>query len=117
MGYRIKLTSVALILHGDIRKAGANEHCIPVNFVGKPKERAEHLWRKFGNKTSKNMQSGPHLLAVLWESTWAIGNGDANVSSTAGLTKDKAMAICADFDFIPSVSISRIGARLKPPMT
>ncbi|MCW1406676.1 hypothetical protein OLZ32_03635 [Rhizobium sp. 1AS11] len=86
------------------------------NFVGKPKERAEHLWRKFGNKTIKNMQSGAHLLAVLWESAWAAGNGDTNVASTAGLTKDQAMAICADFDFIPSVSISRIGALLKPPM-
>jgi hypothetical protein len=86
------------------------------SFVGKPKERAEHLWRKFGNKTIKNMQSGAHLLAVLWESAWAAGNGDANVGSTAGLTKEEAMAICADFDFIPSVSISRIGALLKPPM-
>lgn len=86
------------------------------SFLGKPKERAEHLWRKFGNKTVKNMQSGAHLLAVLWESAWAVGNGDTNVTSTAGLTKDQAMAICADFDFIPSVSISRIGAVLKPPM-
>jgi len=86
------------------------------SFVGKPKERAEHLWRKFGNKTIKNMQSGAHLLAVLWESAWTVGNGDTNVTSTAGLTKDQAMAICADFDFIPSVSISRIGALLKPPM-
>ena len=86
------------------------------SFLGKPKERAEHLWRKFGNKTVKNMQSGAHLLAVLWESAWAVGNGDTNVTSTAGLTKDQAMAICADFDFIPSVSISRIGALLKPPM-
>lgn len=86
------------------------------NFVGKPKERAEHLWRKFGNKTIKNMQSGAHLLAVLWESAWLVGNGDTNVASTAGLTKEQAMAICADFDFIPSVSISRIGALLKPPL-
>ncbi|WP_376743569.1 hypothetical protein [Ensifer canadensis] len=86
------------------------------SFLGKPEERAEHLWRKFGNKTVKNMQSGAHLLAVLWESAWAVGNGDTNVTSTAGLTKDQAMAICADFDFIPSVSISRIGALLKPPM-
>ncbi len=86
------------------------------SFLGKPKERAEHLWRKFGNKTVKNMQSGAHLLAVLWESAWAVGNGDTNVTATAGLTKDQAMAICADFDFIPSVSISRIGALLKPPM-
>ena len=87
------------------------------SFVGRPKERAEHLWQKFGNKTIKNMQAGAHLLAVLWESAWAVGQGDTKVASTAGLSREQAMAICADFDFIPSVSISRIGPLLKPPMT
>ncbi|HEY9347971.1 MAG TPA: hypothetical protein VIQ53_21770, partial [Inquilinus sp.] len=86
------------------------------SFEGKPKERTEHLWKKFGTKTIRTMQSGAHLLAVLWESAWAAGNGDANITSTEGLTKERAMRICGDFDFIPSVSISRIGALLKPPM-
>ncbi|WP_223843344.1 hypothetical protein [Sinorhizobium fredii] len=86
------------------------------SFAGKPKERAEHLWTKFGTKTIKNMQSGAHLLAVLWESAWAVGDGDSHVSSTEALTKERAMRICADFNFIPSVTISRIGALLKPPV-
>jgi hypothetical protein len=85
------------------------------NFDGKPKARAEHLWSKFGRKTIKNMQSGSHLLAVLWESAWRAGDGEANVTSTRALSQDEAMRICADFDFIRSVSIDRIGALLRRP--
>jgi hypothetical protein len=81
-------------------------------FEGKPKDRAEHLWKKFGAKTLKSMQSGSHLLAVLWESAWLVGDGETNVKSTRALSEDKAMEICADPDFIPSVSIKKIGAYL-----
>ena len=85
------------------------------NFEGKPKERAEHLWKKFGEKTIKNMQSGAHLLAVLWESAWMTGEGEKNITSTKALTKKQAMKICANFDFIPSVTIGRIGKLLRQP--
>lgn len=83
------------------------------NFEGKPKARAEFLWKKFGKKTIKNMQSGSHLLAVLWESAWIAGNGESNVSSTKALSQDEAMEICANPDFVPSVSIDLIRSLLK----
>jgi hypothetical protein len=82
-------------------------------FEGKPKARAEHLWKKFGTKTLKSMQSGSHLLAVLWESAWQVGDGETNVRSTRALTETEAMEICADPDFIPSFSIQKIGAYLS----
>ena len=81
-------------------------------FDGKPKDRAEHLWKKFGTKTLKSMQSGSHLLAVLWESAWLAGDGETKVKSTRALTEEKAMDICADPDFIPSVGIAKIGPHL-----
>jgi hypothetical protein len=81
-------------------------------FDGKPKDRAEHLWKKFGAKTLKSMQSGSHLLAVLWESAWLAGGGETRVKSTRALTEEKAMEICADPDFIPSVGIAKIGPHL-----
>jgi hypothetical protein len=77
-------------------------------FEGKPRERAEHLWKKFGAKTLKNMKNGSHVLAVLWESAWLAGDGETKVRSARAITKEKAMDICADPDFIPSVSIARI---------
>jgi hypothetical protein len=59
------------------------------------------------------MQGGAHLLAVLWESAWMTGEGETRVSSTAALTQKRAMEICSDSNFIPSVSIGRIGPLLK----
>ncbi|MET0677824.1 MAG: hypothetical protein ABW175_18655 [Bradyrhizobium sp.] len=85
------------------------------NFDGKPAARAEHLWDKFGKKTITNMQGGAHLLAVLWESAWEQGKGETKVASTRGLTQKQAMKICANPDFVPSVSISRIGGKLSKP--
>ena len=83
------------------------------SFDGVGKARAEHLWKKFGNKTIKNMQSGAHLLAVLWESAWALGDGEHKVTSTRALKKDEAMDICAAPDFVPSVTIGKIGSLLE----
>lgn len=82
-------------------------------FDGKPQERAERLWKVFGTRTKKSMQSGAHLLAVLWESAWSVGGGESTVKSTKTFTKAQAMAICADASFVPSVTIDKIGALLK----
>ena len=81
-------------------------------FDGKPRERAERLWKVFGNKTKKSMQSGSHLLAVLWESAWDKGKGETKVKSTKALTRAQAMKICASAQFVPSVTINRIGELL-----
>jgi hypothetical protein len=59
------------------------------------------------------MQDGTHLLAVLWESAWEAGGGESAVRTTEALTEDEAMEICADQDFLPSVPIGGIGAKLK----
>ncbi|HEY7312920.1 MAG TPA: hypothetical protein VH643_26385 [Gemmataceae bacterium] len=86
-----------------------------VEFHGTRKARAEHFWDKFGKKTIKAMQAGTHLLAVLWESAWEEGGGDSAVRSTRALTEDEAMEICADRDFLPSLPVGGIGAKLKRP--
>jgi hypothetical protein len=86
-----------------------------VDFKGKPKARSEFLWSKFGTKTIKVMQGGAHLLALLWESAWNAGDAESNVSSTRALKESEAMGICEKEDFLPSVTVDRIGALLKPP--
>jgi hypothetical protein len=85
------------------------------SFDGKPKERTELLWEKFGKKTISSMQSGSHLLAVLWESAWKVGGGEQAVKKTAALSQNTAMSICADKDFLPSMTIDKIGKLLKKP--
>jgi hypothetical protein len=86
-----------------------------IGFDGKPKAKSEFLWKTFGKDTIKVMQGGSHLLAVLWESAWELGDGDANISSTRALKEPEAMDICADEDFVPSMTISQIGSVLKRP--
>jgi hypothetical protein len=83
--------------------------------VGKGgKASSDALWKAFGKKTISVMQDGAHLLAVLWESAWAAGDGEKNVRATRALTQDEAMAIVTDPDFVPSVTVDKIGAILKP---
>ncbi len=87
-------------------------------FVGLPKGksgRAEAMWGEFGKDTIDVMRDGAHLLAVLWESAWSLGKGEETIRSVAVLTEDEAMRICADADFLPSLTIDRIGTTLVRP--
>ncbi len=73
---------------------------------------SDALWAAFGGKTITAMQAGTHLLAVLWESAWEVGDGESNVARKGALTHKEAMDIVKDPDFLPSVSIGQIGALL-----
>ncbi len=82
--------------------------------VGKGgKAASDALWAKFGDGTIETMQSGAHLLAVLWESAWNVGDGDASLKKKVELTQDAAMDIVKDPDFLPSKSIGTIGSVLR----
>jgi hypothetical protein len=84
--------------------------------VGKGgKASSDALWKAFGRKTISVMQGGAHLLAVLWESAWAAGDGEKNVKATRALTQAEAMAIVEDPDFVPSMTVDQIGSILKRP--
>jgi hypothetical protein len=84
----------------------------------KPKQLAEDMWDEFGKQTIECMQDGVHLLAVLWQSAWVLGKRDQTISASAlkALSPDKAMEIYQDEDFVPSVSIDKIGAILRQPV-
>ena len=84
--------------------------------LGKGKRgRAEAMWAAFGDDTIGVMRDGCHLLAVLWESAWALGDGERTIGATTALTRKKAMEICAERDFLPSLTIDRIGRTLTRP--
>jgi hypothetical protein len=84
--------------------------------VGKGGKAASNaLWDEYGQKTINVMKQGSHLLAVLWESAWEVGNGESKVKSLKALTQDEAMAIVGDPDFLPSMTVDKIGASLKKP--
>jgi len=72
----------------------------------------DYLWKQFGAATIKAMVDGTHLLAVVWESAWVAGNGEANVAPTTFTVAD-AMKVCQQKTFVPSTTIAKIGAILK----
>jgi hypothetical protein len=84
--------------------------------VGKGgKASSDALWAAYGQKTINVMKQGAHLLAVLWESAWEVGSGETKVRSLRALTQDEAMTIVTDPDFLPSMTVDKIGASLKKP--
>jgi hypothetical protein len=84
----------------------------------KPKKLAEEMWEEFGERTVECMQNGVHLLAVLWQSAWVAGDGDHTVPASAlkALTRQKAMKICQDKEFLPSMQIGKIGDIIRQPV-
>jgi hypothetical protein len=84
--------------------------------VGKGGKAASNaLWEAYGQKTINVMKQGSHLLAVLWESAWEVGNGETKVKALRALTPDEAMEIVGNPDFLPSMTVDKIGASLKRP--
>jgi len=82
--------------------------------VGKGgKAASTKLWSLFGKKTIGVMQDGAHLLAVLWESAWQIGNGERNITRRGALSRKQAMDIVKDDKFLPSLTVGQIGKVLR----
>lgn len=81
----------------------------------KPKQLAEDMWHEFGKGTVTCMKDGVHLLAVLWQSAWVQGDAHHNIPAAAlpAVTKDHAMKICQNPDFLPSLQINKISTVLK----
>jgi hypothetical protein len=75
--------------------------------------RTKAFWAKFGPATISVMQDGTHLLAVLWESAWAAGDGESKVKKLDALTQDRAKDIYQQQDFVPSCYINEIGEHLR----
>ena len=89
-----------------------------INSDGKPKQLADDMWQKFGDRTIECMQDGVHLLAVLWQSAWVVGDGDHTISASAikAFTRQKVMKICQDEDFLPSMPVGKIKDILRQPI-
>ena len=84
--------------------------------VGKGgKASSDALWKAYGQKTTNVMKQGTHLLAVLWESAWEVGGGETKVRSLRALTEDEAMEVVTDLEFLPSLTVDKIGAVLRRP--
>lgn len=75
---------------------------------------AARFYDEFGDDTITLMQNGTHTLAVLWESAWVLGNGEANVSNLGSIGENAAKNFFQDDTKIPSCYINEIAAEFAP---
>jgi hypothetical protein len=80
---------------------------------GKSAAVLDGLWAKFGTKTIETMADGANVLAMLWDSAWAAGNGNAVApSALKTITKPALKALYIKADFVESLDLDSIGPKL-----
>ncbi|MHA6203924.1 Nal1-like putative serine protease [Dyella soli] len=79
---------------------------------GKPADRADELWAKFGKATINVMADGCLCLAQLWESAWREGGGDSSITVLDEIPEKKLAAIYQDARFLPSKTLDHIKSQL-----
>lgn len=72
------------------------------------------LWDQFGAETSQVMADGAKVLAMIWRSAWAAGNGQ-NISNTRlkAITPDRLIELYTDPQFAPSLDLDHIKPALN----
>lgn len=73
---------------------------------------ADGLWAQFAQATIKVMESGSEFLALIWQSAWNAGNGDA-CPNAGELTEDQMVKLYTDPQFLPSHTLDTIGPLLN----
>ena len=69
----------------------------------------DKMWQDLGDKTATTIANGAHVLAILWQSVWVHGNGDAiSDSQLIGLDKDKLMALYVDPKNVPAITLDDV---------
>ncbi len=76
---------------------------------GQESQAPSALWQQFGNATLTVMADGCCTLAMLWESAWVEGGGNAIVQSQlTAVSKNTLQSIYEDQTFVPSVPLGQI---------
>jgi hypothetical protein len=78
----------------------------------KPAARADALWKKFGAGTINVMADGCLCLALLWDSAWQEGGGDATMPAAAAIPQTQLEVLYQNPDFLPSHTLNTIGSLL-----
>ncbi len=80
---------------------------------GKSAAVLDGLWTKFGTKTIDTMADGANVLAMLWDSAWVAGNGNAIATSALkAITKSALKTLYTKPDFVESLDLDAIGPKL-----
>jgi hypothetical protein len=78
----------------------------------KPNDVAASLWKSFGAKTMDVMADGCQCLVQIWESAWAEGRGDTNITKLDEVSESALEAIYQKPDFMPSHTLDTVSTVL-----
>jgi len=68
------------------------------------------LWAEFGTRTVETMVDGCRVLAMLWDSVWSLGDGDAIAEAQLTWKQSARLRdICKVPGFLPSLRLADIG--------
>jgi len=70
------------------------------------------LWETFGEKTKQTIANGAHTMAVIWQSAWIEGDGDALTVSTTPIKETDLMHWYKKDSFVQSYQLN--DPALKP---
>jgi hypothetical protein len=81
----------------------------------KPSQVADDLWDKFGDSTIQVIANGCRMLAHIWESAWAVGGGDGNITKLEAVSQDDLVSLYTEHNFVPSFTLDKIKPVLENP--
>lgn len=82
--------------------------------TGKSKATLNAMWDELGDGTAKVMFQGARTLALIWESAWTQGGGNAIAGSKLKkLSRPDVRARYIDPTFVPSLTLDKVGDVLK----
>jgi hypothetical protein len=73
----------------------------------------EVLWNKFGTATSEAIADGCRVLAMLWESAWLEGGGQAIHGLLEAVPANELIALYSDQLFVPSLPLDEVARVLR----
>ncbi|RKR82002.1 hypothetical protein BDD43_2166 [Mucilaginibacter gracilis] len=77
----------------------------------KGRGKTEKMWAELNDKTAATMATGAHALAILWQSAWKHGNGDAlPTEALIELKQADLIKLYSDLTFIPSYTLDDVEA-------
>lgn len=74
-----------------------------------PRDIAAALWKRWGKNTQTVMAAGARYLAMLWQSAWDEGGGEAHAVPSAAFNEADLTKIYSDPTFMPSKTLDHIG--------
>jgi hypothetical protein len=77
------------------------------------KQKAEAMWKVFGNDTITCMARGTRYVAKIWQDAWDAGNGDRNIAAGGRIKNDAIMRLYDDPDVLPSIALNQYPRNMK----